>query len=102
MINVNSLSPLSISNSSIITLNGTNFGNDSSIVNVTIGKELCQVISINNSQIECFLEALQVGINVLQVYFEGISFVLFYSNERFVLKTNLIYLVFSHIKTYPN
>ena len=73
MINVNSVSPLSISKSSIITLNGNNFGNDSSIVNVTIGEERCQVISINNTQMECFLEALQVGLNELQVYFEGIS-----------------------------
>ena len=73
LINVNSVLPLSISNSSLITLNGTNFGNVSSIVNVTIGKESCQVISINNTQIDCFLEALQVGLNELQVFFEGIS-----------------------------
>ena len=58
---VTNVYPLNFSNSSIITINGILFGNDTTNITVKIGTSNCNVTTVNDTEIKCFLESLNIG-----------------------------------------
>ena len=54
-VTINSFTPTSGSVGQQIFISGTNFGNDTSMVNVTIGKKPAVVVSVKNTGIYCYL-----------------------------------------------
>ena len=69
--------------SSLIILTGSNFGQDINNVNVYIGSQYCQPVQINETQIVCQLNGLNLGGQNIQVNILGINnFELFYKNYK--------------------
>lgn len=63
---LNSSSPSSVNESSIVTLNGNNFGNDTTKLVITIGTQQCEPLTANDTEITCQLNGLNLGVqNVL-------------------------------------
>ena len=68
---IDSVDPLEVSSSSLITINGSNFGNDSTNVNVKIGSEVCLIETVNDLQIMCQLKGLNLGPQDILVNING-------------------------------
>ena len=76
---INDVVPTMVNASSLITLTGSNFGQDINNVNVYIGSQYCQPVQINETQIVCQLNGLNLGGQNIQVNILGINnFELFY------------------------
>ncbi|CAF0756351.1 unnamed protein product [Brachionus calyciflorus] len=58
---INSVSPLSVNDAAEITIVGQNFVIDSSLINVIIGKQDCQVSTASSTEIKCNLDGLDLG-----------------------------------------
>jgi len=58
---LNSSSPLSVNSSSVVTLIGDNFGTDLANLVITIGTQICQPLAVNNTEITCQLNGLNLG-----------------------------------------
>jgi hypothetical protein len=58
---LNSASPSNVFHSSIVTLDGNNFGTDTSALRVTIGTQQCEPLTVNNTEITCQLTGLNLG-----------------------------------------
>ena len=59
--NINSISPTTVGGSTLMTITGTNFVNDMSLVNVVIGNQQCLAASATTTQITCQLNGLNLG-----------------------------------------
>lgn len=68
---INSVSPNSVSDLSLITLNGNNFGNNITNLNVKIGTETCQVNTVNDTQVTCYLNGLNLGDQEIALNLKG-------------------------------
>ena len=69
--NISKVSPLSVSNSTLITIVGTQFGNDTTKLTVTIGDSYCNIKTVNDTQILCLLDSLRVGNQNIIVNLKG-------------------------------
>ena len=63
--------PLNVSGSTNLTINGSNFGVDTTKLTVTIGSDNCLVITATNNAIVCKLASLSVGPQNLLVNLKG-------------------------------
>ncbi len=68
---VSSVFPTNFSAATMITINGNKFGDDMSIINVTIGQSNCIVNYISAQNITCYLSNLNVGKQYINVYLNG-------------------------------
>ncbi len=69
-----SVSPLTVSGSTQISLQGSKFGSDATKVHVMIGASECVVASVaNDSQIECQVAGVEAGDQLVQVTVEGVG-----------------------------
>jgi hypothetical protein len=59
--NITSISPTTVNGSALITITGTNFVNDMSLVNVVIGNQQCVAASATTTEITCQLNGLNFG-----------------------------------------
>lgn len=59
--NIISISPTTASGSTLMTISGTNFVNDMSLVKVVIGNQQCPAASATTTQITCQLNGLNLG-----------------------------------------
>ena len=83
---VTNVFPSNFSNPSIITINGTLFGNNKTDVIVKIGTSNCNVTSVNDNEIKCFLESLNIGEqNVIVNFKSEILGLLFKQNIKFII-----------------
>ena len=72
---LNSSSPSDVCNSTVVTLNGNNFGTDLSLLKITIGTQQCQPLTVTNTEITCQLMGLNLGDQNVQLNVIGkISF----------------------------
>ena len=67
---ISSVSPMSITDSTEIIINGKNFVNDLSLINVTIGSQKCLVSVASDTQIKCNLDGLDLGQQILYLNIE--------------------------------
>ena len=72
-----------------ITINGSGFPGDYSMVTVTIGDEICEVQSINETQITCIPTANQAGVYPIKILVDGLGFALPYGDEDVLFKYQL-------------
>ena len=68
---ISSISPTSVSSGVNITISGTQFGYDSSQLNITIGSQICNITELSNSTITCYLSGLSVGSQTITVNLLG-------------------------------
>ena len=68
---VTNVTPLNVSSSSVITIDGTQFGNVTKKLIVTIGSSNCNVTMATDSQIQCLLDSLKVGLQPVIVKLIG-------------------------------
>lgn len=68
---IDSVYPLEIDTSSLITIDGINFGNESSNVSVRIGSEECEILNVNETEINCQLNGLNLGPQNILVNING-------------------------------
>ena len=59
--NISSISPTTVNGSTLMTLTGSNFVSQSSLVNVIIGNQLCSTLTATATQITCQLNGLNLG-----------------------------------------
>lgn len=64
---INSVSPQSLNTSSIVTIVGKNFGVNATAVSVKIGENECNVTSIEDVKIKCFIKGISEGSNLLTI-----------------------------------
>ena len=76
--NINSISPTTVSGSTLITITGTNFVNDMSLVNVVIGNQQCVAASATTTQITCQLNGLNFGSQNVLLNINGLFYLLFF------------------------
>ena len=71
---VSSVSPTSISDSSVITVNGAGFGTQSSSLDITVGKQNCVVLAVSDNVATCLLAGLALGKQNVQLNRAGSFF----------------------------
>lgn len=71
---VTDVSPKNVSRSTIITLSGTSFGNDTTKLSVKVGSSNCNVTFVNDTKIECLLESLKVGRQPVAINLKGLFY----------------------------
>ncbi len=59
--NIDSISPAAVNSSSLMTLTGSNFVNDISLVNIVIGRQKCVAVTASSTKITCQLNGLDLG-----------------------------------------
>ena len=74
---VNSVSPASVNGPTELTLDGSGFGVTDYLLSVKVGNQTCQVTSVNDTQIVCQLDGLEVGEQSVMVNVNGIDFIYF-------------------------
>jgi hypothetical protein len=70
---VTSISPSSIDSGSLMTIKGSRFGSDMSIVKVRIGKQNCAMVSLSTDTLTCQLDGLSLGSQLVTVSIDGIK-----------------------------
>ena len=65
------VSPVNVNGPTTIIINGTQFGNDISNLTVNIGTQKCNLTSVSNTIITCFLSGLNVGQQFVNVNLQG-------------------------------
>lgn len=73
---LDTVSPINVSESSVITLFGNNFGNntDLSCLTINIGDQKCDPISVNDTKIACHLNGLNLGNQNVKLNINGMFF----------------------------
>jgi len=83
-----SVTPLNVSGPTKIILEGFQFGSDPEKVSVFIGKSYCSIISlVNESQIECDVDAVEFGEQLVQVIIDDIG--LAKTESEIIIKSEL-------------
>ena len=70
---IDSVSPNRVDSSSLISINGSNFGTNLTNVNVKIGTQSCSVSSVTNTEITCQLVGLNLGNQLVRVNIFGVG-----------------------------
>lgn len=68
---ISSISPISINSSSQVSIKGSNFGTNISSVNIDIGGQECVIDSLNDSQLACLLNGINLGIQQINLNING-------------------------------
>lgn len=68
---VTSVSPLNINDTTTVTISGEKFGSDTVMVNVKIGKDDCNVTSVNDTSITCDVDGIDSGVQNVIVNVNG-------------------------------
>jgi hypothetical protein len=68
---LNSSSPLNVNESGVVTLVGENFGTDLANLIITIGTQRCHPLTVNNTEITCHLNGLNLGDQNVQLNIIG-------------------------------
>ena len=74
---ISSVSPISVYGSTLVTIVGTQFGNDTIKLTVTLGDSYCNITTVNDTQILCLLNSLKVGYQNIIVNLKGLFKALF-------------------------
>jgi hypothetical protein len=45
----------------VLTINGSNFGTNSSAVSIKIGKQICAILNVENTTVSCKIDGLEIG-----------------------------------------
>jgi len=70
---IDSISPTSLNSSGLVTLNGSNFGNLVSALNITIGTQTCLVQTVSDQEITCQLDGLDIGDQTINLNIQGVG-----------------------------
>ena len=89
---VTSVSPTTASGPIDLTIVGTGFGNGANLpaYDIKVGNQSCQATTVNDNQIVCHLDGVDVGDQSVTVNIDGENYYLKHSNQ--LKKINLIYL----------
>ena len=68
---ITSVSPTSVSDATIITISGTQFGTDITKLTVNIGSQSCTVLTATGSQITCSISGSNLGSQAVLVNLDG-------------------------------
>lgn len=97
---VSSVSPTSVNGPTELTLDGSGFGESDYLLSVKVGNQTCQVTSVNDTQIVCQLDGLEVGEQSVVVNVNGIDFILCIFSSLTLLRRTSVRKLPIHIYKY--
>ena len=70
---ISSVSPSSLDAGGVITLTGTNYGSDTSLLNVKVGSENCQVLTATETELTCRVAGVNLGSQAITINLVGVG-----------------------------
>ena len=90
--NIDSISPKTVNTSSLMTLTGSNFVSNISLINVFIGKQKCAAVTATSTQITCQLDGLELGYQNVFLNING-NLCMFHLSRFIIILVNSIKLI---------